>query len=93
MIDAVVSAGMLFGLATLQLTKGRLQKLGVVQRRMLRSIVARVRIHDDLSWRGLDYCANELRIGDCENFVPNGGLGRQTLPIEVSTCTSDCTFT
>ena len=39
------------------------------------------------------YGANESQIGDCENFVPNGGLGRQTLPIEVSTCTSDCTLT
>ena len=39
------------------------------------------------------YGANESQIGDCENFVPNGGLGRQTLPIKVSTCTSDCTLT
>ena len=44
---------MLFGLATLPLTKGCLQKLGVVQRRMLRSIVGWVRIHDDLSWRDI----------------------------------------
>ena len=39
LFDAVVSPAMLFGLATLPLTKGCLQKLGVVQRRMLRSIV------------------------------------------------------
>ena len=81
LFDAVVSPAMLFGLATLPLTKGCLQKLGVVQRRMLRSIVGWVRIHDDLNWR------------DCEKFIANGGLGRQTLPIEVSTCTSDCTLT
>ena len=51
LFDTVVSPAMLFGLATLPLTKGCLQKLGVVQRRMLRSIVGWVRIHDDLSWR------------------------------------------
>ena len=39
------------------------------------------------------YGANESQIGNCENFIPNGGLGRQTLPIEVSTCTSNCTLT
>ena len=50
LFDAVVSPAMLFGLATLPLTKGCLQKLGVVQKRMLRSIVGWVRIHDDLSW-------------------------------------------
>ena len=37
----------------LPLTKGCLQKLGVVQRRMLRSIVGWVRIHDDMSWRDI----------------------------------------
>ena len=51
LFDAVVSPAMLFGLATLPLTKGCLQKLGVVQRRMLRSIVGWVQIHDGLSWR------------------------------------------
>ena len=35
------------------------------------------------------YGANESLTGDCENLVPNGGLGRQTFPIKVSTCTSD----
>ena len=49
----MVSPAMLFGLATLPLTKGCLQKLGVVQRRMLRSIVGWVRVHDDLSWRDI----------------------------------------
>ena len=44
---------MLFGLATLPLTKVCLQKLGVVQRRMLRSIVGWVRIHDDQNWRDI----------------------------------------
>ena len=39
LFDAMVSPAMLFGLATLPLTKGCLQKLGVVQKRMLRSIV------------------------------------------------------
>ncbi len=51
--DAVVSAAMLFGLATLSLTKGCLQKLGVVQRRILRSIVRWVRIDDDQNWRNI----------------------------------------
>ena len=51
--DAVVSPAMLFGLATLPLTKVCLQKLGVVQRRMLRSIVGWVRIHDDQNWRDI----------------------------------------
>ena len=92
LFDAMVSPAMLFGLANLPLTKGCLQKLGVVQTRMLRSIVGWVRIHDDLTWRDI-MVQNESQIGDCENFVPNGGLGRQTLPIEVSTCTSDCTLT
>ena len=53
LFDAVVSPAMLFGLATLPLAKGCLQKLGVVQIRMLRSIVGWVRIHDDLSWRDI----------------------------------------
>ena len=50
---AVVSPAMLFGLATLPLTKVCLQKLGVVQRRMFRSIVGWVRIHDDQNWRDI----------------------------------------
>ena len=50
LFNAVVSPAMLFGLAPLPLTKGCLQKLGVVQKRMLRSIVGWVRIHDALSW-------------------------------------------
>ena len=53
LFDAVVSPAMLFGLATLPLTKVCLQKLGVVQRRMLRSIVGWVRIHDDQNWRDI----------------------------------------
>ena len=53
LFDALVSPAMFFGLATLPSTKGCLQKLGVVQRRMLRSIVAWVRIHDALSWRNV----------------------------------------
>ena len=53
LFDAVVSPAMLFGLATLPLTKVCLQKLGVVQRRMLRSIVGWVRIHDDQNWRNI----------------------------------------
>ena len=28
----------------------------------------------------------------CKHLVPNGGLGRQILPIKVSTCTSDWTL-
>ena len=36
--------------------------------------------------------ANESQIGDRKNFVPNGELGGQTLPIEVSICTSDGTL-
>ena len=51
LFDAMVSPAMLFGLATLPLTKGCLHKLGVVQGRMLQSIVGWVRIHDNLSWR------------------------------------------
>ena len=51
LFDAVVSPAMLFGLATLPLTKGCLQKLGVVQKRLLVSIVGWVRTHDDPSWR------------------------------------------
>ena len=51
--DAVVSPAMLVGLATLPLTKVCLQKLGVVQRRMLRSIFGWVRIHDDQNWRDI----------------------------------------
>ena len=53
LFDAVVSPAMLFGLATLPLTKGCLEKLGVVQKRMLRSILGWVRILDDLSWRDI----------------------------------------
>ena len=53
LFDAVVSPAMLFGLATLPLTKVCLQKFGVVQRRMLRSIVGWVRIHDDQNWRDI----------------------------------------
>ena len=53
LFDAVVSPAMLFGLATLPLTKGCLQKLGVVQTRRFRSIVGWVRIHDALSWRDI----------------------------------------
>ena len=53
LFDAVVSPAMLFGPATLPLTKGCLQKLGVVQTRMLRSIIGWVRSHDDLSWRDI----------------------------------------
>ena len=53
LFDAMVSPAMLFGLANLPLTKGCLQKLGVVQTRMLRSIVGWVRIHDDLTWRDI----------------------------------------
>ena len=53
LFDAVVSPAMLFGLATLPLTKVCLQKLGVVQRRMLRSIDGWVRIHDDQNWRDI----------------------------------------
>ena len=53
LFDALVSPAMLFGHATLPLTKGCLQKLGVVQKRMLRSIVGWVRIHDALSWRDI----------------------------------------
>lgn len=44
---------MLFGLATLSLTKVCLQKFGVVQRRMLRSIVGWVLVHDDQSRRDI----------------------------------------
>ena len=53
LFDAVVSPAMFFGLATLPLTKVCLQKLGVVQRRMLRPIAGWVRIHDDQNWQKL----------------------------------------
>jgi len=42
---------MRFGPATLPLTKGCLQKLGVVQKRLHRSILGVVRIPNDLTWR------------------------------------------
>lgn len=51
LFDAIVSPAMLFGLATLPLTKSCLQKLGAVQKRQLLCIVGWVRIHDGLSWR------------------------------------------
>ena len=92
LFEAMVSPAMPFGLATLPLTKGCLQKLGVVQTRMFRSIVVWVRIHDDLTWRDIMVQMNH-KLAIAKTLFPNGGLGRQTLPIEVSTCTSDCTLT
>lgn len=44
---------MLFGRATLSLTKVCLQKFGVVRRRMLRSRVGWVLVHDDQSRRDI----------------------------------------
>ena len=53
LFDAAVSLAMIFLPATLPLTKVCLQKLGVVQGRMLRSIGGWVRIHDDQGWRDI----------------------------------------
>ena len=72
----------------LALTKGCLEKLGVVQTRVLRCIMGWVRTHDGLSWRNIMAQMNHKFAG-----VPKGGLGRQALAIEVSTSTSDCTLT
>ena len=75
-------------------TKGCLQKLGVVQIRMLRSIVGWVRIlHDDMSWRDSMVQMNHKLAIARPLFPCTGGLGTQTLPIELSTCTLDCTLT
>lgn len=51
--DSVVSPAMRFRPATLSLTKGCLQKLGVVQKRMLRSILGWVRIRNGVTWRDI----------------------------------------
>jgi hypothetical protein len=45
--DSVVSPTAMFGLAILPLTKVQIDKLDVVQRRMLRSIVGWVRTHNE----------------------------------------------
>ena len=92
LFDAVVSPAMLFGLATLPLTKGCLQKLGVVQRRMLRSIVGWVRIPDDLSWRDIMVQMNH-KLAIAKILFPMEGWEDRLFRIEVSTCTSDCTLT
>ena len=47
LFDSTVSPTMLYGMAVLPLTAAQLQRLGAVQRRMLRNITGRVRIADE----------------------------------------------
>ena len=91
LFDAVVFPAMLFGLATLPLTKGCLQKLGVVQKWMLRSIVGWIWIHDDLSWRDIMVQMNhELAIA---KTLFQWRVGQTDSSDRSSACTSDCTLT
>ena len=69
---------MLFGLATLSLTKVCLRKFGVVQRRMLRSIVGWVLVHDDQSPRDIMVQINHRisQNGDCRHVDRNRRVGK-----------------